>query len=450
MAGALKTNIPDPFFGCCAINLQRKSTGLHFSIRFILKNRALSFPLFRSYLLQRFGIILALFMQNTILVYWLYTLTNDVWSIGKLGLFEAIPAIGCSLFSGHFVEQREKRTILTWCVGGYLLLTAGYVALSLAADQQLLTVRTVTNLIYAGFFINGVIRAFLSPSSFSLLGLLIPRRHIANAATWSSASWQTGAVLGPLMGGVLIALMRVPLSLLAVLAMEIVAFAAVLHIPRQPIVKKEKEKVLKSLRQGLGFVFGTQIILAALALDMFAVLFGGATALLPAYARDILKVGEVGYGWLRAAPGMGSILTFFLLAAIPLKKNPGYKLLFSIAGFGACMIIFGISKNVYISFSALLLSGMLDAVSVVVRGTILQLYTPDEMRGRVAAVNTMFISSSNEIGEVESGLTAKWMGTVPAVVFGGCMTLLVVATTWWIAPAIRSFKLDTDAVRRKN
>jgi len=387
-------------------------------------------------------------MQNTIIVYWVYNLTNDVWAIGKLGLFEAIPAIICSLFSGHFVEQREKKTMLTVCITAYCLLTAGYMALSYASDQSLLNISTTVNLIYTGFFINGVIRAFLSPSNFSLLGLLVPRKDLANGATWSSTTWQTGAVLGPLLGGFLIALMKVPFSLIAVLMVEIIALIGIAGVPRQPIMKKEKEPALKSLKEGLQFVFKTQIILAALTLDMFAVLFGGATALLPVFARDILKVGEVGYGWLRAAPGFGAIITFFLLAWFPLRKNPGKKLLFSIAGYGLAIIIFGLSRDVYLSFTMLLLSGMLDAVSVVVRGTILQLYTPDEMKGRVAAVNTMFISSSNEIGEVESGLTARWMGTVPAVLFGGCMTIVVVAITWMVAPAVRSFKLEV-ADRKK-
>jgi len=415
---------------------------LNFALKFLIKNKSLHHNLFRRYLSQRFSIILALFIQNTILVYWLYTITNDVWSIGKLGLFEAIPAIGFSLFSGHLVERREKRTVLVICTISYVILTAGYVALITLAERKMWSVHSITDWVYAGFFINGAIRAFLSPSSFSLLGLLVPRKRLANAATWSSTSWQTGAVVGPLTGGVLIALMTVSKSLWVVLLIELLALVAIISIPKQAIIKKEKEPVLKSLRQGLQFVFGTQIILAALALDMFAVLFGGATALLPAYARDILKIGEVGYGWLRAAPGIGAILMFMGLAWLPLRRHPGRKLLISILGFGFCMIVFGISKNAYLSFGVLVLSGMLDAVSVVVRSTILQLYTPDEMKGRVSAVNTMFISSSNEIGEVESGLTAKWMGTVPAVVFGGCMTLVVVGITWIVAPSIRKFKLE--------
>ena len=415
---------------------------MRLAIRFYLKNKALKYPLFRNYLLQRFCIVLGLLMQNTILVYWLYNLTNDVWSIGKLGLFEAIPAIGFSLFSGHFVEQREKRTLLLWCISAYVLLSFGYILLSFATERQALSIPLVTNLVYFGFFINGTIRSVLSPSNFSILGLLVPRRLYPNAATWSSTAWQTGGVLGPLTGGLLIAYLSVPEALTGVVFFQIISLIAVLRIPRQPVLKKEKEPVMHSLREGLRFVFTSQIILAVLALDMFAVLFGGATALLPVFARDILKVGEIGYGWLRAAPGMGAIISFFILAWIPLKTKPGVKLLLSIAGYGLAILIFGISKNVFLSFGMLLISGMLDAVSVVVRSTVLQIYSPDEMRGRVSAVNTMFVSSSNEIGEVESGITAKWMGTVPAVIFGGCMTILVVAVTWFAAPKVPRLSLN--------
>ncbi len=383
-------------------------------------------------------------MQNTILVYWLYEITRDVWAIGKLGLFEAIPAITCSLFSGHFVESREKKKMLSICIGGYVILSAGYVALSRAYSQGLVELSTTTHLVYAGFFINGVIRSFLSPTSFSILGLLVPRKLYPNAATWSSTSWQSGGVLGPLAGGLLIAYLSVPSSLMFVTLVLLLAFVTILSIPKQPVIKKLKEPVLKSLREGMRFVFRTELILAALTLDMFAVLFGGATALLPVFARDILQIGEVGYGWLRAAPGFGAIIMFFLLAWFPLRKSPGPKLMLSIAGYGLAIILFALSRNPYLSFILLLISGSLDAVSVVIRSTILQLYTPDDMRGRVSAVNTMFISSSNEIGEVESGLAAKWMGTVPAVIFGGCMTLLVVAITWMKAPRLKTFKLELE------
>ncbi len=318
-------------------------------------------------------------------------------------------------------------------------------------------------LLYAGIFVGGALRAFLSPASFALLGMLVPRELYANATTWSSTSWQIGAVIGPLFGGFMIALCDFQFSLIVVAVIEVVALLAVLRIPKQPILKKEKEPITKSLGEGLKFVFGTQLVLAALSLDMFAVLFGGAVALLPVYAMDILKVGEIGYGWMRAAPGIGSIVVLMILSLAPLKNNPGIKLLLAIAGFGVTTVIFGysgwfgttpiayvsgfgISWGFIVAFTMLLAGGMFDCISVVVRGIILQVYTPDSMRGRVAAVNTMFISSSNELGAMESGVTARWMGTVPAVVFGGCMTLLVVGVTYFAAPMLKTLNLHGEKV----
>ncbi len=415
---------------------------LGFTLRFLLKNKVLQYTQFRSYLTLRLTLILALNMQTTIISYMLYRLTRDELSLGMLGLAEVIPAVGCSLFSGHFVDQREKRTLLLRCITGYLLLTSFFIILSFPSVQRGGGVKMITWLIYTGVFFGGALRAFLSPTNFALLGTLIPRRLYANATTWSSTAWQLGAVIGPLAGGSMIAFSGFKISLFGVLAVELISLAAILTIRKQGIIKKVKEPVLKSLSQGLKFVFSSQVILAALALDMFAVLFGGAVALLPVFADDILKVGEVGYGWLRAAPGMGSITTLFILSFLPLKTKPGIKMLCSIAGFGITTIVFGLSTSFILSFCMLLLGGMFDAVSVVIRGTILQLYTPNEMRGRVAAVNTMFISSSNELGALESGVTARWMGTVPAVLFGGCMTILVVGVTYLKAPILRVLKLD--------
>lgn len=411
------------------------------ALQFLLKNQALKYPNFRRYLTLRFFIILALNMQLTIIYWWVYHLTNDVSLVGVLGLCEAIPAIGCSLISGHYVEQREKKSVLAGSVVLYILLAIGLALLSLPVLSGRLSLSWIVRLIYVAVFISGILRAFISPASFALMGLLIPRKHYSSGTTWSSASWQIGFVVGRLLGGVMLVL-GISTSLFAVLAFEFVAFAAIATIPKQQIHQKEKEPILKSLKEGLGFVFKTQLILASLSLDMFAVLFGGAVALLPVYAKDILHVGAIGYGWLNAAPGIGSVLTLFILSFVPLKKNPGYKLLACLAGFGIVTILFGISTNFALSLAMLTLGGMFDAVSVVIRGTILQLYTPDKMRGRVAAVNTMFISSSNELGAVESGYTAKWMGTVPAVVFGGCMTLVVVGVTWFAAPMLRKLKLN--------
>jgi MFS family permease len=412
------------------------------AISFLLKNKTLRYPLFRNYLLLRFTLIMSLNMQMTIISYMAYRLTHDELTLGMLGLWEVIPAIGFSLISGAFVDQREKRTMLLFCVIGYLFLSTYLIVLSTTSFQSHAGINLTVWLIYAGVFAGGMIRAFLSPSTFALLGIIVPRRLYGNANTWSSTSWQLGAVFGPLLGGTLIALSGFTISLWSVLAVQCISLFAILAIPKQAVTARVKEPILNSLKNGLKFVFNTQVILAALSLDMFAVLFGGAVALLPVYADDILKVGEVGYGWLRAAPGIGAIITLFVLSFIPLQTKAGLKLLLSIAGFGVTTIIFGISTSFVLSFAMLLLGGMLDSVSVVIRGTILQLYTPDDMRGRVAAVNTMFISSSNELGALESGMTAKWMGTVPAVVFGGIMTLVVVSTTYFKAPKLRKMKLD--------
>jgi MFS family permease len=414
------------------------------AISFLLKNKTLRYPLFRNYLVMRFALIMSLNMQMTIVSYMVYKLTQDELSLGLLGLWEVIPAIGFSLISGPFVDQREKKTLLLKCVIGYLALSALYVVLALKSFQGFAGITTTVNLIYVSVFIGGMLRAFLSPSNFALLGIIVPKRLYANATTWSSTAWQLGAVFGPLLGGAFIALSGFEISLLSVFLIQLVALAAILAIPKQEVMMKVKEPIMASLKSGLKFVFNTQVILAALSLDMFAVLFGGAVALLPVYADDILKVGEIGYGWLRAAPGIGSIVTLFVLSFIPLETKAGIKLLISIAGFGITTIIFGISTSFILSFLMLTIGGMFDSVSVVIRGTILQMYTPDAMRGRVASVNTMFISSSNELGALESGMTAKWMGTVPAVVFGGVMTMVIVVATYFKAPMLRTMKLDPN------
>ncbi len=408
---------------------------------------------------MRFAIVMAINMQAAVISYYVYQLTHDKLALGIIGLMEVIPAIGFSLFSGHFVDLKEKKGLLIRCFAGYLLLSVCFVLLASDGIKDVMSVKAIVWLVYAGIFLGGALRAFISPSSFALMGLLVPKNLYPNATTWSSTSWQTGAVFGPLIGGFILAFGGFVVSLASVTILEIIGLIALLGIPKQPLLNKSKEPILKSLSEGIRFVFSTQIILATLSLDMFAVLFGGAVALLPVFSDDILNVGEMGYGWLRAAPGIGSVVGLFILSMIPLSKNPGMKLLYSIAGFGITMIIFGycgyfgtdslvsiggfgVSAGFMVGFLMLLLGGMLDAVSVVIRGTVLQVHTPDKMRGRVAAVNTMFISSSNELGAMESGITAKWMGAVPAVVFGGCMTLAVVVVTWLAAPAIRTLRLD--------
>lgn len=409
---------------------------------FFGKNPALKIREFNLYLLVRFGVIFGLNLQSTVIYYWVYHVTTDKLALGFVGLAEVIPAISCSLFSGHVVDHNEKRKMVLWCVLGYIVISAALFFLALPLMQQSLEFKVLLCIIYVLVFLGGVLRAFYSPSMFALFGLVVPRHHYPNATSWSSMSWQFGAVLGPLAAGFLIALVGIDYGLLAVVVLLAVLLVPLLAIGVKPILKKEKEPVLKSVTEGLKFVWKTPALLGAQCLDMFSVLFGGAVALLPVYQKEILQVNEMGFGILRAAPGVGALITLGLLAFLPLKTNPGKKLFACVAGFAISIIIFGLSKNFYLSVLMLLFSGMFDAVSVVIRSTILQLVTPDAMRGRVAAVNTMFVSSSNELGDFESGVMAHWLGTVRAVVTGGFITLGVVAFTFFKAPQLRNFSFD--------
>lgn len=406
---------------------------------FYAKNPVLKIKEFLSFLGLRFGLIFALNMQITIIFYWVYHITNDKLALGFVGLAEVIPAIGCSLFAGHFVDLAEKRKMVLYCVAGYILLGVCLFTLTTPFSLGHMGVNTTLYLIYALVFFGGIIRSFMGPSVFSLFGLIVPRNLYPNGTSWSSMAMQLGGVLGPLVAGLMIALDGVLLGMFIVVIIQFLLLIPILSIKTKPILKKEKEPILQSLAQGLRFVFKTPALLGAQLLDMFSVLFGGAVALLPVYQKEILHVDEVGFGILRSAPGIGALITMGILAFLPLRRHPGKKLFVAVTGFALSIIIFGISTNFLLSFFMLLLSGMFDAVSVVIRSTILQLVTPDEMRGRVASVNTMFVSSSNELGDFESGVMAHWLGTVRAVVTGGFITLGVVALTFMSAPQLRKF-----------
>lgn len=409
---------------------------------FWAKNPALHLREFSYYLSLRFGIIFALNLQSTTIYYWVYHETNDKLSLGLVGLAEVIPAIACSFISGHFVDLNEKRKMVLLCLGGYLTTGLLLLLLALPAIGGKLELNFLMILIYSLVFIGGVLRSFYSPSMFALFGMIIPRKDYANGTSWSSMAWHLGAVLGPLMAGVFIAWSGVQAGMASVVGLMAILFIPLLLIKRKPIVKKEREPILQSVTEGLRFVWKTPALLSALSLDMFSVLFGGAVALLPVYQKEILMVDELGFGILRASPGAGALLTLAMLAFLPLKTNPGRKLFYCVGGFALSIICFGLSTNFYLSCVMLVLSGMFDAVSVVIRGTILQLVTPDDMRGRVSAVNTMFVSSSNELGDFESGVMAHWLGTVRAVVTGGCITFAVVIFTYFKAPQLRNFTFD--------
>jgi MFS family permease len=406
---------------------------------------SLRFKEFNIFLLVRFLLVFAWSMQFIIIEWQVYSITKDPWSLGLIGAFEFLPAFSMALFAGHIVDQREKRNLLALCIGLFSLISLGLYFLTNPNFVEHWNKTTVLYAIYACVFFGGFLRSFFGPTIFSLIALIVPKKLYPNAATWSSSTWQIASVLGPAFAGFTIYKMGVNLSLCIVFALVMLSFLLVFFIQRKPIMNpKKNEPIRKSLKEGISFVFKTKSILGAITLDMISVLFGGAIALLPVFAQDILEVGSKGFGVLRAAPAVGAFLTMLITAYIPVSKNAGIKLLAAIFGFGVCIIVFGLSEIFWVSLVALFFSGVTDGVSMVIRQTILQLKTPDHMRGRVASVNSMFVGSSNELGALESGLTAKLMGTVTAVVFGGTMTLITVITTGILNPTLRKLDLTED------
>jgi len=406
---------------------------------------ALRYKEFNIFLIIRFAMVFAWSMQFVVIEWEVYSITKNPLSLGLIGLMEVIPAVSLALFAGHIVDQREKKGLLLKCILGFSVISVGLFLLTWPVIVTNVSTQLTLYLIYFLVFLGGIVRAFLGPTIFSLFSLIIPKKVYPNAATWSSSVWQMGAVVGPAVAGFSIDIIGVHWSMLLIFGFSLLALSALSFIPKKPILNpKIGENIFESLREGIRFVRKTKVVLSALTLDMIAVLFGGAVALLPIYAQDILKVGPEGFGILRAAPAVGALIIMFTSAYFPLNKNAGYKLLGAIFGFGICIIVFGVSTIFWVSVFALFMSGMTDGVSMIIRQTILQLKTPDHMRGRVASVNSMFVGSSNELGAFESGLTAKLFGTVTAVVFGGGMTLITVFITGLASPKFRKLDLRKD------
>lgn len=406
---------------------------------------ALRFREFNIFLVARFAMVFAWSMQFIVIEWQVYSMTKDPWSLGLIGLMEVVPAVLTALFAGHIVDQKEKRDLLIKCILGFSVISFGLFLLSDPSLSTAFSSNTILYSIYFLVFLGGIVRAFLGPTIFSLIALIVPKKVYPNAATWSSTTWQMASVLGPALAGFSISFIGVHWSMCLILAFSILALIIILQIGRKPILNpKIGEPIMDSLREGLRFVFNSKAIFGALTLDMIAVLFGGAVALLPIFAQDILEVGSEGFGVLRAAPAVGAAITMIGSTRFPIHKYAGKKLLWSVFGFGISIIVFGLSKSFWLSVFALFMSGALDGISMVIRQTILQLKTPDHMRGRVASVNSMFVGSSNELGAFESGATAKLMGTVTAVVFGGTMTLLTVGFTAFMSPSFRKLDLSKD------
>jgi MFS family permease len=403
------------------------------------------YPDFKNFIFARFCVTLAIQVQATVVGWQLYEITKDPLSLGLIGLAEAAPSIAVSLYAGHVADVVNRKRIVMVTVA--VLLLCSIALLALASHAALLHTRFGAGPIYATIFVSGIARGFLAPANFSLLPQLVPRALFANAVSLNSSFWQAAAIGGPMLAGMVYAGLGIQAAYLFDVALVLAALVLYTRVTNPPLPPPTGELgVRRKIKAGLKFVFNNQIILSAITLDLFAVLFGGAVALLPVFASDILFVGKFEFGVLRAAPGIGALLTAIYITHHPVRRRVGQVLLWAVAGFGLTMIGFGLSKLYWLSVLLLLLSGMFDSVSVIIRSTLIQTLTPENMKGRVAAVNNIFIGSSNELGALESGVAAKLLGVVPAVVAGGHVTLLVVGITAWKADKLRRLNSVEEAV----
>jgi len=411
---------------------------------------ALRIKEFNIFLFVRFLLVFGWSMQFIVIEWQVYSITKDPLSLGIIGLMEIIPAFSMALFAGHIVDQREKRNLLALCTGAFSLISLGLFFLTTDTVINSWSTNSVLYSIYGLVFFGGFLRSFFGPTIFSLVALLVPKKIYHNAATWSTSTWKTASVSGALFGGFFISWIGVDKTLSIVFLLVTLSFITLFRIKKKPILNtKIGEPVAESLKAGVKFVFQNKAILGTLTLDMIAVLFGGTVAILSVFAQDILKVGPEGFGLLNASISMGSIVTMLLTTYIPINQNTGRKMLISVFIFGLSIIAFGLSSIFWVSLLALFISGAADGISMVIRQTILQIKTPDDMRGRVSSVNSMFVGSSNELGAFESGLAAKILGPVAAVVFGGTMTLITVVTTGIVSPTIRNLDLTEDILENE-
>ncbi len=401
---------------------------------------ALRIAEFRYFITGRFIFIMGIRMTATVIGWWMYLLTNSKLALGLVGLSEVIPALSLALYAGHYIDVNEKRKLLLRCVVLYGFTVILLFLLSTPYVQQHYNHWTIAFVMCGIIAGTGAIRSFSGPTFSSMISQVVPKELLSDAAAISSATWLTGSIVGHALGGFFIAFFGINYTFIAILIFVICGYMLLQKISPKQIFVNKSRNTWQSVKEGIVYVYKTKELFGASMLDLFAVLFGGAVALVPVFAKDILKVGPMGFGWLNAATDIGSILTVTYLTIFPFKKNQGKILFYAVAGFGVCIILFAFSEVFWLSFLTLMVSGCMDGISVIIRNTILQLKTPDELRGRVSSVNSMFINSSNELGQFESGVMAKLMGTVPSVIFGGCMTLAVVSVTWFKAKALRKME----------
>jgi len=401
---------------------------------------------FRSLFLAAFSTTLGSRALAVVLGYEVYELTGNPLALGILGLVEAIPSLSLALYGGHIADRHDRRSILRITLAG-LIFCCGALSLLGAHDFGGLKL----TLLYAVVFIAGIARGFAEPAAAALEAQVVPWEILVNSSTLMASCWTTAAVVGPLWGGLAyqqIGPSRTYLTIGILYTLSWVAITRIAPRPRPPA--PDGESVWQSVSEGVRYVLGDQVLLGSMSLDLFAVLFGGAIALLPIFARDILEVGPSGLGMLNAAPTAGALVTMLLASRRPPVRHAGRNLFFAVAGFGVSMIVFALSRTFWLSMLALAASGACDGMSVVIRRAINRLFSPDRLRGRIASVSMIFIGSSNELGAFESGVTAAWLGTVRSVWIGGIVTLLVVAIAAGAAPKLRQLSLDPGQVVRRD
>lgn len=401
---------------------------------------ALRFKEFRSFLGMRFFFTLAYQMQAVVIGYHIYDLTHDALKLGLVGLCEAIPAIGIALYGGYVADKSEKRGLLIKIFSGVWL--ASVLMLIITSKFLHLKEDLIVLIMYGLVFCIGLARGFFGPATFSLMAKIIPKELYPNSSTWSSSTWQLATIIGPLLGGLINWLWGITAAYSVIVALVSVSLICIFTLKRHPSTYVPKENIFHSLKEGISFVFKTKMMVWAMSLDLFSVFFGGAVALLPIFAKDVFHMGSFGLGMMRGAASAGAVITMLAMTRFSPMGKPWRNLLIAVTGFGLSIICYGLSRNFYLTLFFLFLEGSFDSVSVIIRQTIMQLLTPDEMRGRVSAVNSMFIGSSNEIGEFESGLTAKYMRLVPAVVFGGSMTIAIAGLTWFKTRSLTKLSLQ--------
>lgn len=395
---------------------------------------------YRLFILTRFFTTIAFQMQGLIVAWQVYELTRDPLQLGLIGLAEALPFIAVALFAGHVADLYNRKKVIMIFV--LLFFTGTLILLSFSHWSDFLYPRYGIVPVYLVVAFSGIARAFIYPSYMALMAQVVPRTLYGNASTWNSTAWHIAAITGPAVGGLIYGFAGIETAYLTVILFTFLCLILLSFLRRYPVPPANGEESLFSrLSSGILFVYRNQILMGSMTLDMFAVLFGGSIAMLPVFAAEVLFVGPQGLGFLRAAPMFGAVIMSLILAYHPPAERAGRWLFAGVAGFGLSIICFALSRNFYLSLLLLMFSGMFDNISVIIRATAMQLITPDEMRGRVASVNSIFVGSSNEIGSFESGVAAKIMGLVPSVIFGGGMTLLVVGLTARFTPLLRRMNL---------